>query len=95
MDTCFDIGLGTGMVALALNTAFGTGVYHLKGFCTGVDTCAVLALTRIKAPRRARALAWQLGPHWLATLLSTLLWALASTTGGVSALASILVLYWL
>ncbi|KAG2207238.1 hypothetical protein INT47_012291 [Mucor saturninus] len=49
MDTCFDTGLGTGMVALALNTAFGTGVYHLKGFCAGVDACAVLAPTRVLA----------------------------------------------
>ncbi|KAI7886384.1 uncharacterized protein EV154DRAFT_554668 [Mucor mucedo] len=55
MDTCFDTGLGTGMVALALNAALGTGVYHLKGFCTGVDTCAVLALTRMKVPWRAQS----------------------------------------
>ncbi|KAI7891319.1 uncharacterized protein EV154DRAFT_551663 [Mucor mucedo] len=37
------------------NTVEGTGVYHIRGFCTGVDTCAVLARTRF------RALAWQLG----------------------------------
>ncbi|KAG2205247.1 hypothetical protein INT47_009512 [Mucor saturninus] len=47
MDTRFDTGLGTGMVALAFNTAFGTGVYHSRGFCTGVDACAVLAPTRV------------------------------------------------
>ncbi|KAI7891694.1 uncharacterized protein EV154DRAFT_481116 [Mucor mucedo] len=55
MDTSFDTDLvGTGTVALAFQNCFRTGVYLLRGFCTGVD-----ALHSLR--HRFRALAWQLG----------------------------------
>ncbi|KAG2205248.1 hypothetical protein INT47_009513 [Mucor saturninus] len=71
MDTRFDTGLGTGMVALAFNTAFGTGVYHSRA--SALASILVLPMegavafnTRLGTYKhslrhRFRALAWQLG----------------------------------